>query len=182
VRRYRVPGFEKRNYRMPPPWSILFACVFCLLLVAPSMAQQQSDGISIFIDVPVGQWAADAVKQLTEQGLMKGYPDSTFRGNRPVTRYELAVTIARFVELLTPVSSQPVQKQQQNAAKHETNAPAWASNSIELLKKSEVLPSSSPIITDGSKPATVEDLAQALAAAATKIIESRVPHDTLDDN
>ena len=49
-------------------------------------------------DVPPGHWAYDAIAQLVKDGLIKGYPDGTFKGNRPMTRYEAAVLTYRAVE------------------------------------------------------------------------------------
>lgn len=49
-------------------------------------------------DVPQGHWAYDAVAQLAKDGLIKGYPDGTFKGNRPMTRYEAAVLTYRAVD------------------------------------------------------------------------------------
>lgn len=44
-------------------------------------------------DVPPGHWAYDAVHSLMQQGILTGYPDDTFRGKAPVTRYEFAVAL-----------------------------------------------------------------------------------------
>jgi hypothetical protein len=44
-------------------------------------------------DVPPYHWAYDALKQLFEDGLLNGYPDGSFRGQRPMSRYEFAVAI-----------------------------------------------------------------------------------------
>ncbi len=49
-------------------------------------------------DVPEGHWAYDAVAQLVKDGLIKGYPDGQFKGNRPMTRYEAAVLTYRAVD------------------------------------------------------------------------------------
>jgi len=49
-----------------------------------------------FADVPPDHWAHSAVEQLRQAGLTEGYPDRTFKGKRPMTRYEFA----RFVQLL----------------------------------------------------------------------------------
>lgn len=48
-----------------------------------------------YVDVPSGHWAYDAIKIADEAGCWKGYPDGTFRGNRNITRYEMAMLIAR---------------------------------------------------------------------------------------
>jgi hypothetical protein len=49
-------------------------------------------------DVPTGHWAYDAVAQLVKDGLIKGYPDGTYKGARPMTRYEVAVLAYRAVD------------------------------------------------------------------------------------
>ena len=49
-------------------------------------------------DVPQGHWAYDAVSQLVKDGLIVGYPDGAFKGNRPMTRYEAAVLTYRAVD------------------------------------------------------------------------------------
>ena len=51
-------------------------------------------------DVPQNSWAYDAVNQLVKDGIIKGYPDGTFKGNRPMTRYEAAVMAYRAVDML----------------------------------------------------------------------------------
>ena len=48
-----------------------------------------------FADVPRDHWAYDAVSQLAEDGIIEGYGDSTFKGNRNITRYEMAQMVAR---------------------------------------------------------------------------------------
>ena len=53
-----------------------------------------------FSDVPANSWAYDAVHQLETDGIIIGYPDGTFKGNRPMTRYEAAVLAYRAVEAI----------------------------------------------------------------------------------
>ena len=48
-----------------------------------------------FSDVPAEHWAADFVKTLASQGLIEGYGDGTFRGERNITRYETAIMLAK---------------------------------------------------------------------------------------
>lgn len=50
-----------------------------------------------FSDVDTNSWAYGAVKTLAEKGVIEGYPDDTFRGNRAVTRYELSQMVARLL-------------------------------------------------------------------------------------
>ena len=44
-------------------------------------------------DVPPGHWAYDAIEELFDLGVMRGYPDGTFKGKVPLTRYEFAIAI-----------------------------------------------------------------------------------------
>ncbi|MGA3038437.1 MAG: S-layer homology domain-containing protein [Vulcanimicrobiaceae bacterium] len=58
-----------------------------------------------FSDVPANHWAYQAIQSLAADGLIEGYPDGRFKGDRPLTRYEMAVLIARViakVETMTP--------------------------------------------------------------------------------
>jgi hypothetical protein len=48
-----------------------------------------------FVDIPSNHWAYDAVAQLADDGVVVGYGDDTFRGDRNITRYEMAQIIAR---------------------------------------------------------------------------------------
>ena len=48
-----------------------------------------------FSDVPRDHWAYDAVTQLAADGVVEGYGDGTFRGDRNITRYEMAQMVAR---------------------------------------------------------------------------------------
>lgn len=44
-------------------------------------------------DVPAHHWAAQSVEDLYRIGVLRGYPDGRFRGDRPVSRYELGLAI-----------------------------------------------------------------------------------------
>ena len=48
-----------------------------------------------FSDVPADHWAYDAVSQLAADGVIEGYGDSTFQGNKNITRYEMAQMVAK---------------------------------------------------------------------------------------
>ena len=53
-----------------------------------------------FPDVPTDHWAYEAVNRLNLAGVISGYPDGTFRGNNPVTRYEVAAMLDRLWQAL----------------------------------------------------------------------------------
>ena len=50
---------------------------------------------AMFPDVPENHWAYEYVKGLCEQGIIEGYPDGNFNGNRSMTRYEFAAMLYR---------------------------------------------------------------------------------------
>jgi hypothetical protein len=50
-----------------------------------------------FVDVPLNHWAYDAVQTLAAKGIVIGYPDGTFGGQRTLTRYEFAEATARLL-------------------------------------------------------------------------------------
>jgi hypothetical protein len=61
-------------------------------LVTASEASAQST--SDFKDLPEGHWSQDCVSRLVENGIINGYPDNTFRPDRPVSRAEYAAIVA----------------------------------------------------------------------------------------
>lgn len=48
-----------------------------------------------FSDVPTGHWAYDAVNKLAAEGVVDGYPDGTYGGDKLMTRYEMAQIVAK---------------------------------------------------------------------------------------
>lgn len=52
----------------------------------------------LFPDVPENHWAYVYVKKLADRGLLEGYPDGEFKGDRTITRYEFAAIFSRALE------------------------------------------------------------------------------------
>lgn len=68
------------------------------LLLAAVMALGVNTGVyaaNPFSDVPAGHWAYDAVNKLAAEGVVEGYPDGTYGGDRLMTRYEMAQIVAK---------------------------------------------------------------------------------------
>ncbi len=51
-----------------------------------------------FSDVPENHWAYETVEQMRERGIVEGYPDGTFGGDRQMTRYEFATIVYRALQ------------------------------------------------------------------------------------
>ena len=68
------------------------------LLLAAVMALSVNAGVyaaNPFSDVPAGHWAYDAVNKLAAEGVVEGYQDGTYGGDRLMTRYEMAQITAK---------------------------------------------------------------------------------------
>ncbi len=63
----------------------------CFTLTLPALAAP------LFPDVPENHWAKDAVAALAAKGLVEGYPDGTFKGDRSASRWETAMIVARLL-------------------------------------------------------------------------------------
>jgi len=67
-------------------------------LVAQAQAQAAATAPAEYPDVPRGHWAYDAIDALSRAGIIEGRPGGVYEGNRPMTRYEFAVAIARLLQ------------------------------------------------------------------------------------
>jgi Carbohydrate-selective porin, OprB family/S-layer homology domain len=69
---------------------------------SPSKSMAQVTSVSQLSDVQPTDWAFQAVQSLVEKyGCIAGYPDSTFRGNRAATRYELAAALNACLDVIS---------------------------------------------------------------------------------
>ena len=71
--------------------------ILALAAVAALTAGVSAYAANPFSDVTPSDWAYQAVVDLSEQGVVEGYPDGTFKGERNITRYEMAQIIARML-------------------------------------------------------------------------------------
>ncbi len=71
---------------------IILSVLFLILgLVVPASAQS-------FRDAAGDHWAYDAINQLVSAGIVEGYPDGEYKGQRSMTRYEMAVMVSRALD------------------------------------------------------------------------------------
>lgn len=68
----------------------------------------KADRTTLFPDVASNHWAYEAVSDLSRRGLVEGYPDGTFGGNRLLTRYEFAQIVYRALQNGVQVDEQLV--------------------------------------------------------------------------
>lgn len=127
-------------------------------------------------DVPAGHWAARAVGSVTAKKLMASQPDGRFHGDKPVTRYELAVVLDRFVRYIE-AGRKPL---------HATQFPARLTlpptispdvrQALTHLVANGFLPVNSPLLTrPGAKPATARELSDAMAQVTIRLSDRSLP-------
>jgi hypothetical protein len=87
-------------------FAVAVAVVALVAFTAPAFAATNP-----FMDVPMNHWAYDAIGQLAAHGILSGYPDGTYKGKQPTTRYEMASALARALAVvdMTKASKQDVE-------------------------------------------------------------------------
>ncbi len=73
-------------------WKSLMPAVAVTLGIAFPLNGQAANP---FADVPAGHWAYESIAKLAAAGVVEGYGDDTFRGDRLMTRYEMAQIVAK---------------------------------------------------------------------------------------
>jgi len=96
--------------------SVTVGTVAPFITASPSLAQ------TTFSDVSSNYWAAQFIQQLSQRGVIAGFPDGSFRPEEPVTRAQFAAMV-----------NKAFQKAQQRQAINFTDVPSnyWASSAIE---------------------------------------------------
>jgi len=75
-------------------WATALFALLVLVLPWPALAAP------LMPDVPDGHWGRDAVATLVARGLVEGYPDGTWKGDRATSRWEVALLVARLLDRL----------------------------------------------------------------------------------
>ncbi|MDT8902582.1 S-layer homology domain-containing protein [Anaeroselena agilis] len=73
-------------------WTIVLIALFTFALSTTAFAAQT------FTDVPAKHWAYDAVAKLAKAGIIEGYGDGTFRGDKLMNRYEFAIATVKAID------------------------------------------------------------------------------------
>lgn len=68
------------------------------LLNGVAGTKMKANHTTLFPDIPTNHWAYEAVSDLSRRGLVEGYPDGTFGGDRMLTRYEFAQIVYRAIQ------------------------------------------------------------------------------------
>jgi len=87
-------GKEGTGMRFYKKRTALLALAFAAL----SATAFAADGADSFSDVPKDHWSYEALDYLAKNGVIEGYTDGTFQGNRTMSRYEMAAITARAMQ------------------------------------------------------------------------------------
>jgi uncharacterized membrane protein len=125
-----------------------------------------------FKDVPKGHWAGEAVGKMSAMGVLvpdkKAGSGAAFDGSKPVTRYELAMTLWRFAQYLERTDKQ-------KRGKTQAQAPKSGADAVKALIAGGYLPKSTPLAKDGGKTVTAAQLSDALTMVIVKVRAMKVP-------
>jgi hypothetical protein len=158
----------------------LFFAAALTTLAVPCRAQ-----VAGFADVPKTHWAADSIAKLVSAGIIASPAQNTqnkdktggakapakpvYNGDKPVTRYELAVTLYRFVQYIDRADRQKKSKMGAQAA------PANGAEAVQRLIADGYLPKETPLASDGDKLVTANQLADALTHVVVRSREKASP-------
>lgn len=161
-----------------------------LFFVRPARAAQPT-----FSDVPATHWAAESVKKLAERGILSGYaqrtsaaapaapkakpasagkPPQLYSGDKPVTRYELAVTLYRMVQYLERADRQKRGTSRVQRTGPAAPAPKNGAEAVRRLIAGGYLPKDTLLATNGNALVTADQLADVLAQVVRHTVEKRV--------
>ena len=71
--------------------AMALAAVFAMSVAGTALAAPANP----FVDVPAKHWAYDSINKLAQAGVVSGYGDGTYKGDKTLTRYEVATIVAK---------------------------------------------------------------------------------------
>jgi hypothetical protein len=135
-------------------------------LIAAVAIALQSGGYS---DVPKDHWAGSAVENLVSMKMLPTGEGKAFQGEQPVTRYEFAVVMDKFItDIRRSFMRQPIQKEL-NAERIKGRTADGSQAAMLRLAKEGFLPYESPILRGPSDTMSPEMMAVAMSQIAQRI-------------
>jgi len=131
----------------------LIAVALLVVIVAAPVFAQANPAKT----VPFDHWAYDAVQQLVDKGIIIGYPDGTFKGDRAMTRYEFAMAISRLLDVVkgTPGPAGPAGKDGAAGAAGAQGAPGAQGAKGDVGPAGPAGPKGDPGVVDEAKIAAL---------------------------
>ncbi|MCW3058358.1 MAG: hypothetical protein JWQ02_179 [Capsulimonas sp.] len=120
-------------------------------------------------DVPHNHWAENSVNSVTAKKILTPNAKGDFDGNKPVTRYELAVALDRFVKYIEAGRKPLHPTSRTGKLTLPSNANAEQKVALAHLASANFIPANSPLLKNGDKVATAKDLKDSLSAVVIRL-------------
>jgi hypothetical protein len=159
ARRGMISGFEDGTFRPDQPVTrAQYAS-----LISEVLPEAQQNPLA-FADVPVGFWGKPAIDEAVKTGFLKGYPDTTFQPDQPISRMQVLLSLANGFQLPRPADpNAPLQVFQDREQIAE-----WARPAVAAATQSNVVVSYPNVNQlNPNQPATRADVAAMLYQALT---------------
>lgn len=118
-----------------------------------------------------------AVARVKSEGIMNNYPDGKFHGDQPVTRFEAAVVLDRFVQYVER-GRKPLHDTSTRVPDSKASAPAGtpAHKAQLALMDGRFLPTDSVLFkAPGTAPVTASQFADAVAHTVNRVVDRSIP-------
>lgn len=125
-------------------------------------------------DVPKNHWAAHSVASVTSKKILTPNAKGDFDGNKPVTRYELAVALDRFVEYVEAGRKplHPADRRTLTALPSKANAEE--KQALQHLTSENFIPANSPLLKNDDNVVTAKVFKDSLSAVVIRISDRDV--------
>ncbi|WP_127493637.1 immunoglobulin-like domain-containing protein [Paenibacillus glycanilyticus] len=124
-----VNGYADGTFR---PDNTVTRAEFVVMLVKALQLPVSSKEVAFTDGATIQEWAEDSIAIAVNAGMINGYADGTFRPDAAITRAEMAVIIARILQL-------PAASAGTTGFSDDEAIPAWSKQAIEALKQAGIL-------------------------------------------
>ncbi|RED32218.1 S-layer family protein [Paenibacillus sp. VMFN-D1] len=124
-----VTGYPDGTFK---PGKTVTRAEFAVMLVNTLGIKKPGAELTFIDSASIGAWAKNAVAQVVQLGMMKGYENGTFRPNAEITRAEIAVTITNAVGQISKDTPEA-------GFADDSEIPDWAKGSAEFLKQTGIM-------------------------------------------
>ncbi|OMF50636.1 hypothetical protein BK138_26980 [Paenibacillus rhizosphaerae] len=124
-----VTGYPDGTFK---PGKTVTRAEFAVMLVNTLGIKKPGAELTFIDSASIGAWAQNAVAQVVQLGMMKGYENGTFRPNAEITRAEIAVTITNVVGQISKDTPEA-------GFADDSEIPDWAKGSAEFLKQTGIM-------------------------------------------
>ncbi|MGG4046272.1 Ig-like domain-containing protein [Paenibacillus favisporus] len=124
-----VTGYPDGTFK---PGKTVTRAEFAVMLVNTLGIKKPGAELTFIDSASIGAWAQNAVAQVVQLGMMKGYENGTFRPNEEITRAEIAVTI-------TNALAQISKETPEAGFADDSEIPDWAKGSAAFLKQTGIM-------------------------------------------